>query len=79
MNGSNSPTRPAIRFEPMWRIRSAKDKAPGIIVIHEIFGLTDWEPTVADKLAGAGYVAVVPDLLSPASELVLLIPIRDAS
>jgi hypothetical protein len=42
-----------------------KDKAPGIIVIHEIFGLTDWEPTVADKLAGAGYVAVVPDLLSP--------------
>jgi carboxymethylenebutenolidase len=40
------------------------DKAPGIIVIHEIFGLTDWEPTVADRLAGAGYVAVVPDLLS---------------
>ena len=41
-----------------------KDKAPGIIVIHEIFGVTDWEPTVADKLAGNGYVAVVPDLLS---------------
>jgi carboxymethylenebutenolidase len=41
-----------------------KDKAPGIIVIHEIFGLTDWEPTVADKLAGQGYVAVLPDLLS---------------
>ena len=28
-----------------------RDKAPGIIVIHEIFGLTDWEPTVADRLA----------------------------
>jgi len=41
-----------------------KDNAPGVIVIHEIFGLTDWEPTVADRLAGAGYVAVVPDLLS---------------
>jgi carboxymethylenebutenolidase len=41
-----------------------KEKAPGIIVIHEIFGLTDWEPTVADRLAGAGYVAIVPDLLS---------------
>ncbi|MGE0355106.1 MAG: dienelactone hydrolase family protein [Gemmatimonadales bacterium] len=40
------------------------DKAPGIIVIHEIFGLTDWEPTVADRLAKNGYVAVVPDLLS---------------
>jgi carboxymethylenebutenolidase len=41
-----------------------KDKAPSIIVIHEIFGLTDWEPTVADRLAGKGYVAIVPDLLS---------------
>lgn len=42
-----------------------KDKAPAVIVIHEIFGLTDWEPTVADRLAGSGYVAIVPDLLSP--------------
>lgn len=42
-----------------------KDKAPAVIVIHEIFGLSDWEPTVADRLAGSGYVAFVPDLLSP--------------
>ena len=42
-----------------------KDKAPAILVIHEIFGLTDWEPTVVDRLAAAGYVAIVPDLLSP--------------
>jgi carboxymethylenebutenolidase len=42
-----------------------KDKAPAVIVIHEIFGLTDWEPTVVDRLAAAGYVAIVPDLLSP--------------
>jgi carboxymethylenebutenolidase len=42
-----------------------KDRAPAIIVIHEIFGLTSWEPTVADRLAGAGYVAILPDLLSP--------------
>jgi carboxymethylenebutenolidase len=41
-----------------------KDKAPGVIVIHEIFGLTDWEPTVADRLAKEGFVAIVPDLLS---------------
>lgn len=41
-----------------------KDKAPAVIVIHEIFGLTSWEPSVADRLAQAGYVAVVPDLLS---------------
>ncbi len=42
-----------------------KDRAPAVIVIHEIFGLTDWEPTVVDRLAAAGYVAIVPDLLSP--------------
>jgi carboxymethylenebutenolidase len=41
-----------------------KSKAPAIIVIHEIFGLTEWEPTVADRLAKEGYVAIVPDLLS---------------
>ncbi|MBA2627855.1 MAG: dienelactone hydrolase family protein [Gemmatimonadales bacterium] len=41
-----------------------KTAAPAVIVIHEIFGLTDWEPTVADRLAKAGYVAILPDLLS---------------
>lgn len=39
-------------------------KAPAIIVIHEIYGLTDWEPTVVDRLAAAGFVAIAPDLLS---------------
>ncbi len=38
--------------------------APAIIVVHEIFGLSDWEPTVADRFAARGYVAIVPDLLS---------------
>lgn len=41
-----------------------KDRAPAVIVIHEIFGLTAWEPTVADQLAAKGYVAILPDLLS---------------
>ena len=41
-----------------------KTKAPAVIVIHEIFGLTEWEPTVADRLAKEGYVAILPDLLS---------------
>jgi carboxymethylenebutenolidase len=41
-----------------------KDKAPAVIVIHEIFGLTDWVRGVADQLAEAGYVAIAPDLLS---------------
>lgn len=38
--------------------------APGVVVIHEIFGLTDWARTVADELAARGYVALAPDLLS---------------
>lgn len=41
-----------------------KDKATTVIVIHEIFGLTDWVRGVADQLAEAGYIAVAPDLLS---------------
>ena len=38
--------------------------SPAIIVIHEIYGLTDWETTVAERLAKEGYIAIVPDLLS---------------
>ena len=41
-----------------------KTKAPAILVIHEIYGLTDWVQTVADKLAANGYIAIAPDLLS---------------
>jgi carboxymethylenebutenolidase len=41
-----------------------KDKATAVVVIHEIFGLTDWVRGVADQLAEAGYVAIAPDLLS---------------
>jgi len=44
-----------------------KDKATAVIVIHEIFGLTDWVRGVADQLAEAGYVAIAPDLLSGAA------------
>ena len=41
-----------------------KEPATAIIVIHEIFGLTDWIRLVADRLAAAGFVAICPDLLS---------------
>lgn len=41
-----------------------KDKAPVVIVIHEIFGMTDWVRAVADRLAADGFIAVAPDLLS---------------
>jgi carboxymethylenebutenolidase len=41
-----------------------KDKAPVVIVIHEIFGLSDWVRGVADQLAKEGFIAIAPDFLS---------------
>lgn len=41
-----------------------KEPVPGVVVIHENRGLTDWVRSVADQLAEAGYVALAPDLLS---------------
>jgi carboxymethylenebutenolidase len=39
-------------------------KTPVIVVIHEIFGMTDWVENVTDQFAAAGYIAIAPDLLS---------------
>ena len=41
-----------------------KQKAPVVILIHEIFGLSDWAKEMADELAGQGFIVVAPDLLS---------------
>ena len=40
------------------------DKAPVVIVIHEIHGLTPWIRGVADQLAAEGFIAIAPDLLT---------------
>src|SRR3954467_12059914 len=42
----------------------SKDKRAVVLVIHEIFGMSDWVQTLAGELAEAGYIAVAPDLLS---------------
>lgn len=42
----------------------ASEKRPAVLIIHEIFGMTDWAREVADEVAAAGYIAVAPDLLS---------------
>ena len=42
----------------------SKEKRPVVLVIHEIFGLSDWAEELADEVAEAGYIAVAPDLLS---------------
>src|SRR5205814_1723419 len=44
-----------------------KEKATAVLVIHEIFGLSDWVRSVTDQLAEAGYIAIAPDLLSGAA------------
>jgi carboxymethylenebutenolidase len=58
MEGSNVPIRTFVVYP------ERKDKAPVVIVIHEIFGLSDWIRGVADQLAADGYIAVAPDLIS---------------
>ena len=40
------------------------EKAPVVLVIHEIYGMTDWSNSVADAFAREGFIAVAPDLVS---------------
>jgi carboxymethylenebutenolidase len=42
----------------------AKSKAPVVVLIHEIFGMSDWAQLMSDQLAAAGYIVVAPDFLS---------------
>ncbi len=41
-----------------------KSKAPVVVLIHEIFGLSDWAKEMADELAAQGFIVIAPDLLS---------------
>ncbi|WP_421775251.1 dienelactone hydrolase family protein [Gracilimonas sp.] len=40
------------------------EPAPVVIVIHENRGLNDWARSFADQLAGEGFIALAPDLIS---------------
>jgi carboxymethylenebutenolidase len=42
---------------------------PGVVVVHEIFGLTDDTRQQADRLAAAGYLALAPDLFTAGGAL----------
>ena len=44
--------------------KTASQKAPVVVVVHEIFGLSTWVRGVADQLAADGFIAVAPDFLS---------------
>lgn len=39
-------------------------RAPVVVVVHEIFGLSTWIRGVADQLAADGFIAIAPDLLT---------------
>jgi carboxymethylenebutenolidase len=58
MKGSDTKIRSWVAYP------ERKDKAPVVIVIHEIFGMSDWVRAVADQLAAEGFIAIAPDLLS---------------
>ena len=48
-----------------WVVYPERDsKAPVVLVVHEIFGLSTWIRAVADQLAADGYIAIAPDLLT---------------
>jgi carboxymethylenebutenolidase len=43
---------------------AGRQKAPVVVVVHEIFGLSSWIRGVADQVAADGFIAVAPDFLS---------------
>ena len=42
----------------------SRERAPVVLVVHEIFGLSTWVRAVADQLAADGFIAIAPDLLT---------------
>jgi carboxymethylenebutenolidase len=57
LEGSSVPIRTWVVYP------ERKEKAPVVIVIQEIFGLSDWIRGVADQLAEDGFIGVAPDLI----------------
>jgi carboxymethylenebutenolidase len=45
-----------------------KKRAPAVLIIHEVFGLSDHIKSIADRIAGAGYAAIAPNFFARASD-----------
>ena len=48
---------------PTWVVFPEQSRAPVVMVVHDLYGLSDWVRSVADAFAAEGFVAVAPDLL----------------
>src|SRR5947209_11858182 len=59
---------PVELFEPA----DAAPPRPGVLVLHESFGLNDDIRRIARRFADAGYVALTPDLYSHGRRIVCL-------
>src|SRR5438874_10209591 len=57
-----TPNGPALNSFVIYPER--RTKAPVVIVVHDIGGMSDWIRGIGDQLAKEGFIAVVPDLLS---------------
>jgi carboxymethylenebutenolidase len=55
---------PAIRVQP-----AGEGPWPGVVMIHEVFGIDDVLVRQAHRLASAGYLVLAPDLFSEASKI----------
>lgn len=49
-------------FEGVLAAPSQPGRFPGLVVVHEIFGLTPWIQSVAERFAERGFLALAPDL-----------------
>jgi carboxymethylenebutenolidase len=58
------PTGPSDSIRAWVVYPQRRDKAPVVLVIHEIFGLSSWIRGVTDQLAADGFIAIAPDLLT---------------
>jgi len=58
------PTGPSDSIRAWVVFPQRRDKAPVVLVVHEIFGLSSWIRGVADQLAADGFIAIAPDLLT---------------
>ncbi len=62
---------------PETKASEAKTKKPAVILIHDGSGLTDWFKSLADEVAGMGYVVVAPRVASQSDPLLELNSVAD--